>query len=51
MQSAQVQLAHESAQFPHWQLAWLQVAQSQSAQVQLAQESVQLAHVQAAHSS
>ncbi|QUQ70082.1 hypothetical protein [Kutzneria sp. CA-103260] len=51
MQSAQVQFAHESAQFPHWQLAWLHVAQVQSAHVQFAQESLQLAQAQVVHSS
>jgi hypothetical protein len=50
-QSAQLQLAHESAQFAHWQLAWLHVEHVQSAQVQLAHESAQLAQEQLAHSS
>ena len=51
MQSAQVQWAHESAQFAHWQLAWLHVAQEQSAHAQFAQESAQLTHEHLAHSS
>ena len=51
MQSAQVQLAHESEQLPHWQAAWLHVAQVQSAQVQFAHESEQLAHAHVEHSS
>ena len=51
MQSAQVQLPHESAQFPHWQLAWLHVAQVQSAHRQFAQESLQLAQAHCVHSS
>ena len=51
MQSTQVQLAHESAQFPHWQLAWLQVPQVQSEQTQFAQESLQLAQAHFVHSS
>ncbi len=51
MQSEQVQLAHVSAQFPHWQLAWLHVVQVQSAQWQSAQESLQLAQAHVVHSS
>lgn len=50
-QSAQTQLAHESEQCAHEQVAWLQVAQVQSAQSQTAQESEQLAQEQTAHSS
>ncbi|MFC0546299.1 hypothetical protein [Kutzneria chonburiensis] len=51
VQSAQAQLAHESAQLPHWQAAWLHVAQVQSAHVQFAQESVQLVQAHVEHSS
>lgn len=51
LQSAQVQLAHVSPQLPHWQVAWLQVAQVQSEHAQFAQESEQFAHEQTVHSS
>ncbi|MBB5892721.1 hypothetical protein [Kutzneria kofuensis] len=51
VQSAQAQLAHESVQLPHWQLAWLHVAQVQSAHRQFAQESAQLAQAHVEHSS
>ncbi|WP_173133481.1 hypothetical protein [Kibdelosporangium persicum] len=51
MQSAHVQFAHESAQDPHEQAAWLHVGQAQSEQEHTAQESEQCGQVQASHSS
>lgn len=44
MQSAQMQLLHESEHEAHSQVAWLQVGHVQSAQSHCAQESVQWAH-------